>query len=126
MTKELLLIRDGWKYSYCGYPFAVSMDGWNNMALDHIDPDKGDGIDNLTISCTNCNSANSTTVFDGGQLHRFRKRQGLIRARDESWVLGRFAFVSKHRDSTTTADKECFETLCRQLSSREYVDDMQR
>ena len=95
LTKEVLLMRDGWKCFYCGHPFSVNMDGWNNMQLDHKDPNGGDGLDNLVISCSNCNSAKGKTVFNDENFENFRKRRSLIRSLDEKFVTERFAYISE-------------------------------
>ena len=90
-SREAILARDGWKCFYCEQPFSVNMDGYNNMTVDHKVAKAKNGIhhiENLVISCRNCNSAKSdlSIDFDSDQLDEFRKRRRLLRQRDEEFV----------------------------------------
>lgn len=95
--KEYLLIRDGWKCHYCGHHFSISMDGWNNMSIDHKIPQSSEEEidinhpDNLVIACTNCNSAKSNKIIDDS----FKVTRAAASKRDDQWVKERYDFVNE-------------------------------
>jgi hypothetical protein len=99
--KELLLIKDGWNCFYCGRPFSLNMDGWNNMTIDHVNPqakavdENVHNINNLRIACKNCNSAKSDKLIEGDNLEAFRKQRTVIRNRDDRFVTERFEFIQE-------------------------------
>jgi hypothetical protein len=97
-SREMLLARDGWKCFYCGQEFSVSMDGYNNMTVDHKISRAKDGKDelsNLIIACRNCNSAKNDSEIhnDNESLKQFCIRRKKLRLRDEEWVKQQYEFA---------------------------------
>lgn len=121
--KELLLIRDGWNCFYCGRPFSINMDGWNNMTIDHVNPqvkavdENVHNIDNLRIACKNCNSAKSDKLIEENNIAAFRKQRTVIRNRDDRFVAERFEFIRE------TFINNAYDKLVKTWSDPEYIND---
>jgi hypothetical protein len=97
--REAILIRDGWQCYYCRKPFSINMDGWNNMTIDHKNPQSKSEdqsvheLDNLVISCRNCNSAKNDMQFTNADINSFKELRCAIRKRDEHWVQDRYSYI---------------------------------
>jgi hypothetical protein len=128
LVKELLLIRDGWKCFYCGHLFSVNMDGWNNMTIDHVEPqslakdDNVHNISNLRISCRNCNSSKSDKEYTGKDIDFFRKRRAVARQRDEKYINDRFQFIIETTDGRE--QKEIFEEVLKNWSNNLCIENL--
>jgi hypothetical protein len=47
---------------YCEYCHTCEENSGQTLYVDHIDPGGGDGLDNLCLSCWNCNTSKSNAV----------------------------------------------------------------
>jgi hypothetical protein len=70
--KPALMERTGGKCEWCG-----SVVEGRNATVDHIDPDKGNTLDNLALMCRSCNSRKSN-----GSLERLSRIDEAYRRRD--------------------------------------------
>jgi hypothetical protein len=107
---------------YCLRVFSANMDGFANMAIDHLVPQsKGGGHDlsNLVISCKFCNSAKGNKDLAGDNI--FTRERQVIRDLDDEWVkshLFRYAILDQI-PNTKRLVEEMINALSKQVWCKE-------
>lgn len=86
------------KCFYCEKEFSSDMDGFSNIAIDHLQSryDGGkDAIENYVISCKVCNSAKGNKSFEKGskELEDFKKVQKRVSKLNNEWVKKLFSYM---------------------------------
>ena len=79
--KSELMERSGGKCEWCGHDV-----GGSRATIDHIDPDGGNGLDNLALLCRSCNSRKSNGTLD--RLHSIEEANLRRQQRNEAEAMG--------------------------------------
>ncbi len=108
-SRKYLIQKFGPKCFYCGRLFTGTMDGYQNMSVDHLESQKkggSDATDNLVLCCKSCNSSKGGRSFslDGNdkKLEDFQKYRKRMKIADDLWVtehILEYSRLSKMPDS---------------------------